>query len=319
MKRISKRADDIMLYIYAYQNKINGMVYIGQTDDLKERDHSHTVSGQIAFDRDVLVFGRENFDFWVLTITFGEFPTNQEEIYWIAEMRHQLGREMVYNVYDGGGTGMRGYKHTKETKAKMAIAATGRKHSAETLKKMSDAKKGKPSPNKGKTASEATRQKLSIALSGKIQSPETVAKRVAKLKGQVRTEAQRKTLSEAKKGIPLSEEHKKHLSEVNTGKTLSEETKQKISASHKGLNTWTTGRIRPPEECQEISVRNKKLWAEKNAEKDKSIVDQYNTGKTVQQIASNMCTNATQVYRSLSRHNIVLRPTLTTPVKKGDK
>jgi group I intron endonuclease len=123
-----------MHYIYVYENKINGKVYVGQTKDLKKRDNAHIYNQHnLHIDNAINVYGRDNFDYWIINIVSTEEQADQEEIFWISEMRRCLGAEMIYNKSDGGDASMRGRKHTPET-----------------ISKMSDSRKGINNPNYGK-------------------------------------------------------------------------------------------------------------------------------------------------------------------------
>lgn len=177
-----------MIDIYAYENKINGKIYVGQTERLARRDweHQNTPDESMPIDRAIQKYGRINFNFWVICSVENE-GAEQEEIFWIAEMRNQLGRHMVYNISDGGDAFFRGRHHTEEskkaisekhigkckpveTKAKMRAAAladgrkpdfTGRKHTKESKAKMSKALSKPRKPH-----SQATLEKLSLAKKG---------------------------------------------------------------------------------------------------------------------------------------------------------
>lgn len=115
------------LYIYVYQNKINGKIYIGQTNDLSFRDLHHVKGYNIKrnsiIDAAISKYGRDNFELWVVKIVSTQEEADQEEIYWIAEMREKLGTNNVYNISNGGHCGgMTGRKHTEKTKEKIRQA-----------------------------------------------------------------------------------------------------------------------------------------------------------------------------------------------------
>lgn len=115
-----------MIFIYAYQNKINDKIYIGQTNNLKKRDHSHIYNQHNTYiDNAIKKYGRTNFDYWTITVCDNVEQANQEEIYWIAEMRSQLGSHNVYNISDGGEASMRGKKHSQETIKRMRETRKG--------------------------------------------------------------------------------------------------------------------------------------------------------------------------------------------------
>ena len=74
------------------------------------------------------------------------------------------------------GRGQIGRIASDKTRDKMRDAQLGKRPSAETLAKLSAIRKGKPSPNKGKTCPPEIRLRLRMANIGKKQSPETIAK-----------------------------------------------------------------------------------------------------------------------------------------------
>ena len=61
-----------MFYIYAYENKLTGKIYIGQTVDLEQRDRHHSGGFSIKegslIDRKIIQYGRDNFDFWTVSV-----------------------------------------------------------------------------------------------------------------------------------------------------------------------------------------------------------------------------------------------------------
>lgn len=124
----------MMHYIYIYANKINGKIYVGQTQDLKARDKVHIYNkSNSPIDNAIRKYGRNNFDYFTLITTDNIVSANQKEIFWISELRRLFGTKMIYNISNGGEASMRGRKHSEETK-----------------KKMSEARSGKNNPNYGK-------------------------------------------------------------------------------------------------------------------------------------------------------------------------
>ncbi len=110
-----------MYFIYAYQNNINGKIYIGQTNNLYQRDKAHICNQHNTYiDNAIQKYGRYNFEYWTISICDTVEQANQEEIYWIAEMRSQLGIKNLYNLSDGGEASFRGRKHTLENRRKMS-------------------------------------------------------------------------------------------------------------------------------------------------------------------------------------------------------
>lgn len=123
-----------MHYIYIYINKLDGKIYVGQTQDLKSRDKSHIYNkSNLHIDNAIRKYGRNNFDYFILTTADNIESANQKEIFWISEMRRLFGDKMIYNKSNGGEASMRGLKHSDNTK-----------------KKMSDSKVGEKNPNYGK-------------------------------------------------------------------------------------------------------------------------------------------------------------------------
>lgn len=169
-----------MIYIYAYENKLNGKVYIGQTHDLYRRNWKHVkyTDWTMPIDRAIHKYGTDNFDFWTITIVDTSDKANQEEIYWIAEMRKQLGHKNVYNILSGGQQSSLGLKRSEETKRKMVIAHTGKKASPQAKINMAMSKLGRHLSH-----SEETKIKISHANKGKKQSQESCAKRSAIMSG----------------------------------------------------------------------------------------------------------------------------------------
>src|ERR1700691_1972617 len=103
-------------HIYVYENRTNGKIYIGQTSDLKKRDYQHSNKNDNSLlARAIKKYGRGSFDLWTICIVDTTAQANQEEIYWISEMRCQLGKNMVYNITDGGESGRRGMKFSEES------------------------------------------------------------------------------------------------------------------------------------------------------------------------------------------------------------
>lgn len=173
-------------HIYCYANKHNNKLYIGQTVDLKRRDSEHTLghsSNKSLIDKSIKKYGRNNFELWTICIVQTVEEANQEEIFWIAEMRKQLGRDMIYNLTDGGG-GTTSRLVSKETRHKISISRIGKTASAEAKMKMSKSKIGNHN-SLGNKRSDQSKKKQSLAQIGRIFSPETRVKISQSLTGRV--------------------------------------------------------------------------------------------------------------------------------------
>lgn len=169
----------------------------------------------------------------------------------IAEYRAS-GAQLV-NATDGGD-GICGYRHTPETKEKIAEAGRGhsRKHSPETKAMLSEigtgrkataeAKANMSASRKGRKLSEAHKKSVSDALKGKPAPP--------------MTDEHRRNISESLKGkrrAPFSEQHRSRIAEAGRGRTPSEETRKKLSEARKG-------RAVSAEQRQKLSDATRKYW-----------------------------------------------------------
>lgn len=125
-----------MFFLYCYENKINGKVYVGQTNDLNRRDNEHSNHEKLVVDRAIKKYGRENFDLWTFSVAETQEQADQSEIYWIAYMRQAIGNKNVYNVSDGGEHGMVGKERSEETKQKISASHTGKRRSEKAKESM---------------------------------------------------------------------------------------------------------------------------------------------------------------------------------------
>lgn len=140
-----------MFDIYCYENKINGKVYIGYSSNIKKRYSQHKsgdgIRNHSAIDLAIKKYSIDNFNFWIFCVVSTKEEANQEEIYWIAEMRNQLGRDMVYNMTNGGegapGT-PKSEDHKKKIGATNKIRSAGKKQSQTTIDKRKMKLIGKP-------------------------------------------------------------------------------------------------------------------------------------------------------------------------------
>lgn len=112
-----------MFNIYMYQNKINGKVYVGQTIKTLDIRCNNGLGYKECpkFYNSIKKYGLNNFDCWAFKVVSTKEEADQEEIFWIAEMRRQLGKSNVFNLTDGGD-GSFGFHHTEESKEKISNA-----------------------------------------------------------------------------------------------------------------------------------------------------------------------------------------------------
>lgn len=269
------------IYIYAYENKIDGKIYIGQSIDVAWRDYQHIYNKEtnMHIDNAIRKYGRENFDLWVFNITYSGIEADIVESYWTAEMKRLLGSKMVYNIADFAGAPMRGKRHTLEAKIKMSISRKGKKRSEEIRQKMI-----------GRHHTEETKNKISEAHKNKPKSQDHKQKM-----RKPKSEEAKKNMSIARTGVKLSEEHKQKMSiavsgEKNHffGKHHSEETLEKLrkpkSEEHKQkLSIAKTGSKRSEEEKQ-LRKDNRSDY-KFSIEQERQIYEEKISGKTQKVLA----------------------------------
>lgn len=136
------------MIIYAFKNKINGKMYVGQTTrTLEERTNEHLRHNKTAFDKALSKYGISNFEYKVIDTATTIEELNTKEIYWIKKLNSLAPNG--YNLCFGGNNTL-GYNHRKDTKEKMRLAKKGKfegennpfygkKHTEETRKKMREA------------------------------------------------------------------------------------------------------------------------------------------------------------------------------------
>ena len=143
--------------IYKYTSPSN-KIYIGQTVREKVRHNEFLnikkdYAGSII-NKARIKYGPENFKYEILlivktnTVEYIKRELDFWEKYYIKYFKSQ--NYILYNLTDGGDEGTLGYKHTDESKNKIAENRIGKKHSNETRKKMSKSQKGKHSGKRPK-------------------------------------------------------------------------------------------------------------------------------------------------------------------------
>lgn len=199
-------------YIYLVTDTTNGMKYVGQHHyDREELDPNYHGSGKIIskiYKKRPHTIKEE-----YLKTCYSDSEMNDAEKHYIKLYKTLYPNG--YNLTEGGDGGQ--------------IPCE------EIRKKISMKLKGRPSPNKGRHHSGASKKKISDANKGKQLSEETRRKISNAQKGEKNhnygknpSEETRRKISEANKGRPMSEEQKKKLREANKGKQHSEETREKL-------------------------------------------------------------------------------------------
>ena len=138
------------MIIYAFKNKTNGKIYVGQTiNTFKYRTMQHLRSNQTYFDKALNKYGVEGFEYKIIDTAQNPVELNEKEIYWIEKLNSL--KPNGYNICTGGKTSS-GYRHTYESKVKMSVTKKklgsmrgnknhyyGKKHTEEIKQKMKKA------------------------------------------------------------------------------------------------------------------------------------------------------------------------------------
>ena len=176
------------MYIYKTTNLLNNKIYIGLNRSPISETENYYGSG-VAFKKAFKKYGRENFKKEILEECNTITELDNRERYWISYL-NATGPN-GYNITKGGygnTKGMKGKKHSDETKEKLRQANLGKVMSSEIKEKISESSKGKQynpwskesrnkmsESRKGVKHSEETKMKMSNAHKGKLYGPEHIA------------------------------------------------------------------------------------------------------------------------------------------------
>lgn len=164
-------SEDYFGYVYKITNLINGKIYVGMRKGNINNFEKYWGSG-ILIKRAILKYGIENFKKEVIEEATTRNNLASKEIFWIKEL-NSLAKN-GYNI-SKGGFGANGVIPSEETRRKIGLASLGRKMP-----------KGKDSKCYGLKHSYETRMKMGASRKGKKLS-----------------EAHKKSLSKALKGINI--------------------------------------------------------------------------------------------------------------------
>lgn len=122
------------MYIYKVTNKINGMVYIGQTNrSIWKRWEEHckpALKTRSYLSAAIQKYGKDNFSVEILNDAWSQIQLNKLEKHYIQ--LHGAMSPNGYNLRGGGAGGV----HSEETKVKIGAANKGKKLSQETKDKV---------------------------------------------------------------------------------------------------------------------------------------------------------------------------------------
>lgn len=112
------------LVIYKVTNKINGKIYIGQTQDFLKRQCARKIGAESGkkksyFDLAIIKYGWENFIWEIIEECQSNLELDEREKYWIRFYQSQ-NKNFGYNLADGGKTS-RGSRRTSEQKLKFSL------------------------------------------------------------------------------------------------------------------------------------------------------------------------------------------------------
>ena len=213
------------IYIYGLFDN-TGIRYIGMGADPEKRRRDHLrdkkKTHKANWIRKVLSEGK-TIGLCILDETDSEHCEELEKA-WIAYGRDE-GWDLT-NATDGG-IGTRGYKHSDESRQKMADAKMGNAWNI--------------GRRLGVVNSEEQKRKISETMTGRTLSAE-----------------HRRNISEAGKGRVQSPETRKKLSDLHRGKVMSAEARKKMSEAKKGRAPWNKGR-----KCASPSEETRKKLSEK--------------------------------------------------------
>ena len=251
--------------IYKIKNILDNKVYIGQSIDVEKRVREHFINIKKRITHPLYnainKYGVDNFEFSFIDLVTDSMKLNEREQYWIDYYKSYL-PEFGYNILQFVTT-TRGYKHTEETKKKIASIHKGKILSEETKKRIAVA-------SGLRRHSEETKRKMSLVQKGRIISKEHIQKLRESNLGKVGWN----------KGIPCREETKRKLSEKikqlhKEGKYKTEITEEqrkirsdrkkewwKNTENRKSCSLLIKKSMQNPERSKQIIEKNKKMWAD---------------------------------------------------------
>lgn len=216
--------------IYIRTNLLNGKQYVGQAQNIQQRENKwrcmkHHYAGRLI-DNARSKYGFENWSIKVLAECDNQEDLDKLETYYIR--CYNTKAPNGYNLTDGGCSGNLGYHHTDETKKiiseKNKVSMSGRHHSDESKKKMSESKKVIIPWIKGKHHSNETKAKISEKKKGishtqewveKIRNHPSMSREIIGINEHNEEVCRFKSVEEA-----IRNGYSKHIGEVANGKRI---------------------------------------------------------------------------------------------------
>jgi group I intron endonuclease len=207
--------------VYLITNLVNGKCYIGQTVDYAARMRQHRLAGsQCVISHAVKKYGWNNFSREILGEAEDKESLDNLEKLWIIIANSV---ESGYNREAGGANG----KPCEATRLLQSAAKRGRTLTTEHRKNISKAQKGNRPPH--------AHLAMVRSLNGRIKTEDEKKKISNSLKGNIISPEQRERISNSLKGRIRSASHSRKLSESLQGHSVSQATRDKISATKRGV------------------------------------------------------------------------------------
>ena len=232
--------------IYCITNTTNGKVYIGSSNSVHTRKHSHFYHLRRGthwnrhLQRAYSLFGESSIVYKILEFCSVDALIEREG--WWMHLLDSMNPKRGYNLRTADRV-----QFTAEHRARISESKRGnpgrrgQKLSDEHRAKLSESRMGDKNPMKRADV----RAKQSASLRGRKLSDETKEKIGAAHRGRKYSEEVRDNMSVAQKKRyrknPMSDETREKLRQLNTGRIQSDETKARKSAVHKG-KPWSAAR-----------------------------------------------------------------------------
>lgn len=240
--------------IYVILNTKNGKMYLGQTQNCRNRWMSHKSKLNKGCHENKhlqaawIKYGGKMFKFSILEYCPIDHLNEREQHF----INIYTAKGLCYNIVLDVKAPMRGLSHSDETRKKISLAQKGKPFNDEHLRNLREANKYK---------SEEHRQKLRDVNLGKKHTDETKQK-ISELSQNMSEETKRKIGEKSKGnthniGRVHTDETKHKISLANKGKTISDEQRQQISAANKGSKRTDEQRKRMSEAQRLIAARKR--------------------------------------------------------------